>query len=130
MTFMGGLFALDTLVGRLKSYAERLELRPGAFFLLEQTLQRGEMPRGDAARVTGLKERSARDLLGTLVEGGILASDTRCRCASRWMRRRCSSRRCFPRLRRSGTAASEVEPDAEQKARIDAAEIAPGRHKW
>jgi Fic family protein len=76
MTFMGGLFALDTLVGRLKSYAERLELRPGAFFLLEQTLQRGEMPRGDAARVTGLKERSARDLLGTLVEGGILASDT------------------------------------------------------
>jgi Fic family protein len=76
VTFMGGLFALDTLVSRLKAYVERYDLKPEAFFLLEQILQRGELPRGVAARVTGLKERSARDLLGTLVEAGILASDT------------------------------------------------------
>jgi len=76
VTFMGGLFALDTLVGRLKAYVERRDLKPEAFSLLEQTLQRGELPRGDAARVTGLKERSARDLLGALVAEGILASDT------------------------------------------------------
>ena len=34
------------------------------------------MPLGDAAQVTGLKERSARDLLGTLVADGVLGSDT------------------------------------------------------
>jgi len=39
-------------------------------------LQRGELPRGDAGRVTGLKERSARDLLAALVSDGILGSDT------------------------------------------------------
>jgi hypothetical protein len=43
---------------------------------LEQALQRGELPRGDAGRVTGLKERSARDLLAALVDDGIVGSDT------------------------------------------------------
>ena len=76
VTFMDGLFALSTLTGRVKLYVDRRELRPEAFPLLEQILQRGEMPRGDAARVTGLKERSARDLLGALVADGILGSDT------------------------------------------------------
>ena len=73
--FMSGLFALDMLVGRLHLYVERRGLKPEAFALLEQTLQRGELPRGEAARVTGLRERSARDLLGALVADGILASD-------------------------------------------------------
>lgn len=54
----------------------RRELRPEGFHLIEQALQRGELQRGEAARVTSLKERSARDLLGSLVEDGILASDT------------------------------------------------------
>ena len=31
---------------------------------------------GEAARVSGLKERSARDLLAALVRDGILGSDT------------------------------------------------------
>jgi hypothetical protein len=73
---MTGLFALDTLVDRLKLYVPRRGLKPEAFALLEQTLQRGEMPRGDAARVTRLRERTARDLLGSLVSDGILASET------------------------------------------------------
>ena len=76
VTFMGGLFALDTLVDRLKLYVARRGLKPEAFVLLEQILQRGELPRGEAARVTGMKERSARDLLGTLVGDGIIGSDT------------------------------------------------------
>jgi len=76
VTFMSGLFALDTLLDRLKVYVARRELKPEALAILEQTLQRGELPRGDATRVTGLKERSARDLLGTLVADGILGSDT------------------------------------------------------
>ena len=76
VTFMTGLFALDTLVDRLKLYVARRDMRPEAFYLLEQTLQRGDLPRGEAARVTGLKERTARDLLGALVADGILDSET------------------------------------------------------
>ena len=76
VTFMSGLFALDTLVERLKLYVARRALKPEAFDLLAQTLQRGELARGEAARVTGLKERSARDLLGALVDDGILGSDS------------------------------------------------------
>jgi Fic family protein len=76
VTFMGDLFELETLLSRLKRYVERRGLKPEALPLLEQTLQRGELPRGDAKRVTGLKERSARDLLAVLVSDGILGSDT------------------------------------------------------
>jgi hypothetical protein len=36
----------------------------------------GEMPRGEAERITGLKERSARMVLSSLVEDGILGSQT------------------------------------------------------
>ncbi|MBI1206840.1 MAG: hypothetical protein GC191_06070 [Azospirillum sp.] len=45
--------------------------KPEAFDLLEQVLQRGE-----AAHITGFKERSARDLLTALVADDILSSDT------------------------------------------------------
>ena len=76
VTFMTELFALDTLVERLKAYVARREFKPEAFAQLEQALQRGELPRGDAARITGLKERSARELLAQLVADGILGSDT------------------------------------------------------
>jgi Fic family protein len=76
ITFMTDLFALDTLVDRLRLYTERRAWRPEAWLLLERVLQQGEVPRGDAARITGLRERSARDLLATLVADGILGSDT------------------------------------------------------
>jgi Fic family protein len=76
VTFMAGLFDLDTVIVRLKIYADRRDFKPAAFALLEQTLQRGELPRGEAARVTGLKERSARDLLSMLVVDGVLGSES------------------------------------------------------
>ena len=74
--FMNRLFALDTLVDRLKVYVVRHDMKPEAFHLLQQVLQRGEVPRGEAARITGLGERTARDLLGALVDAGVLGSDT------------------------------------------------------
>lgn len=74
--FMDGLFALDTLVGRLRDYVERRNLKPESFWLLEQVLQRGEVPRGDVQRITGLRERTARDLLATLVSDGVMGSET------------------------------------------------------
>jgi len=76
VAFMTGLFALDTLVDRLRLYAARRAWRPEAWLLLERVLQQGKLPRGDAVRITGLRERSGRDLLATLVADGILGSDT------------------------------------------------------
>lgn len=75
--FMGTLFDLDQLAGRLRVYAEQDErFRPEAIRILEEVLLRGEMQRGDAERVSGLKERTARTLLGDLLDDGILGSST------------------------------------------------------
>ena len=76
VTFMGDLFEFDHLAGRLKGYVERQQLKPLAFLILERVLLQGEMPRGEAERITGLKERGARMVLASLVEQGILGSDT------------------------------------------------------
>jgi hypothetical protein len=74
--FMGGLFELDGLGRRLHDYVEVRRLRPEATGILDEILVRGEMPRGDARRASGLKERAARDLLAAMVADGILGSDT------------------------------------------------------
>jgi len=76
VAFMGNLFEFDHLAGRLKLYVERQQLKPHAFHILERVLLQGEMPRGEAERITGLKERGARMILASLVEQGILGSDT------------------------------------------------------
>ncbi len=76
ITFMTGLFELETLIGRLRLYVGQRGLRGEAVPLLQHVLQRGEMPRGDAPRAAGLKERAARDLLAALVGDGILGSET------------------------------------------------------
>jgi Fic family protein len=76
VTFMESLFRLESLSTRLKRYQEVMAWKPEAACLLEAALLKGELQRGEAARVTGMKERSARLLLSTLVEDGILASDT------------------------------------------------------
>jgi hypothetical protein len=50
--------------------------RAEAGALLTETLHRGEIARGDAASITGLGERTARALLGTLVDHRLLGSDS------------------------------------------------------
>ena len=74
--FMAGLFEFDSLAMRLKSYVEARAIKPESFLILERVLLLGEMPRGEAERVTGLKERTARQVLSNLVEDGILGSAT------------------------------------------------------
>lgn len=77
VTFMGELFDLNNLAGRLRAHAERHpRLRPEAGRLLEEALLRGEFERGEAARITGLPERTARRTLADALEQGVLASDT------------------------------------------------------
>ena len=76
VTYMSDQFALDTLMERLKTYVAIKGFQPEAFTLLNQILQRGTVPRGEADAITGLKERRARSLLSALTADGILASDT------------------------------------------------------
>jgi len=75
--FMADLLALDTLAQRLRGYVERSEtLKPEAARLLEEALIRGELERGEAPRVTGLPERTARRVVNDVIARGLLASNT------------------------------------------------------
>ncbi len=75
--FMSSLFALGTLLERLRRYAERSEmLGSEAGRLLEEALMRGEFERGEASRITGLPERTARRVLNRAIAEGLLASET------------------------------------------------------
>jgi Fic family protein len=77
ITFMAGLFEIDTLARRLRALVERSEnLKPETARLLEEALIRGEFERGDAPRITGLPERTARRVMNDAVTAGLLASET------------------------------------------------------
>jgi len=75
--FMSSLFELDTLGRRLRAYVERSEkLKPESARLLEEALFRGEFERGEAPRITGLPERTARRVVNDVIAAGLLASET------------------------------------------------------
>ena len=77
VTFMSSLFDLPNLTGRLRLYVERSgRFKPEAFQLLEEAAIRGEFARGDADRITRLPERTARVVLGQLIDEGLLGSET------------------------------------------------------
>jgi Fic family protein len=77
VTFMSELFDLDNLTNRIRTFVARNErFKPPAAALLEQTLVRGEIERGEASRITGLPVRTAQRLLNELVAEGLLASAT------------------------------------------------------
>lgn len=77
VTFMSGLFEINTLARRFGAYVARSEhLKPEALPLLEEALIRGEFDRGQASRITRLPERSARRVLNAVLDEGLLASDT------------------------------------------------------
>jgi Fic family protein len=77
VTFMSELFEINTLARRLRSCVERSDtLKPEATRLLEEALQRGEFDRGEVARICGLPQRSARRVLKSVINTGLLASAT------------------------------------------------------
>lgn len=76
VAFMTKLFGLDTFRDRLGVYARLKGFRSEALRFLEQVVLRGQVARGEAPSLTGLKERTARDLLAALLADGILSSDT------------------------------------------------------
>jgi Fic family protein len=75
VSFMSDLFELDALQRRLQTYVARSEtLRPETARLLEEALIRGAFKRGEAPRIAGLPERTARRVLHDAVSAGLLAS--------------------------------------------------------
>lgn len=76
LVFMRKMFDIDGLTARLHAYVERDErLKPEAAMLLDAAVFRGEIERGAASSITGVPERTARRLLGSLERAGLLASD-------------------------------------------------------
>lgn len=74
--FMTDLYDLSQLSQRLTRWVERHDrLRPEAASLLRAALVRGEVERGEVRALMGLPERTARRLLGMLIDEGILSSD-------------------------------------------------------
>jgi Fic family protein len=74
---MSELFDIANLARRLRTYVDRSDsLRPEAARLLEEALIRGQFERGEASRIAGLPERTARRVLNDVVQEGLLASDT------------------------------------------------------
>ncbi|WP_249166389.1 Fic family protein [Bradyrhizobium sp. JYMT SZCCT0428] len=77
VTFMTGLFEIETLAQRMRNLVERSEqLKPEAARLLEEALIRGQFDRGEVPRITGLPERTARRVFNDVIAAGLLASDT------------------------------------------------------
>lgn len=77
VTCMTNLFDLRSLAQRLRAFVEgHAELKPEAAAVLTEVLVRGEVERGEASRITGLPERSARRVLNDVIAQGLLASAT------------------------------------------------------
>lgn len=74
--FMTGLFEIETLANRLRRCVIEAEIKPEGARMLEEALIRGQFERGEAARISGLPERSARRVLSDLVQASLLGSDT------------------------------------------------------
>lgn len=77
LRFMTGLFDLERLEQRIEQYVQdSLGLSADVAQIPLAVLRRGELARGEATRLTGRSERTARAALSGLVEAGLLASDT------------------------------------------------------
>ena len=75
VTFMASLFDLENLNQRFEIFVKKNDhLKPESMKLLQEALMRGQFDRGDAQRISGLPERSARRVLNELVGTGLLAS--------------------------------------------------------
>ena len=79
--YMTRMLALNRLEERIRrSFVMGLmgltNLRDEAAHLLVEALLKGEFPRGEAARISGLAERTARSQLSALVKAGLLVSDS------------------------------------------------------
>jgi Fic family protein len=77
-SFMTELFGLNTLRKRVEHYFQivRVDLKPESVRLFMHAMTEGEFDRMEAGRVTGMPERTARQVLTALVKEKFLISDT------------------------------------------------------
>jgi Fic family protein len=77
VSFMNRLFDLENMEERLTRYVrESLRLSDYAAAIPVEVLRRGELPRGEAGRITARPERTARAALSALISAGLLQSDS------------------------------------------------------
>jgi Fic family protein len=108
--FMSALLDFDGLQKRIIGYVDRQtvlgELQPESGYLLREVLLRGEVPRGEAARITGKAERTARRILKNLLEKRLLSAETE-KGPVRLSFPTCAVGYYFPRLYPEGVELSE-----------------------
>lgn len=80
VTFMERLVQADSLIGRVVRWAESEtaagRLVPRSDRLLEALLARGALERGEAERVVGASDRTARRVTSALIASGVVESDS------------------------------------------------------
>ena len=76
--FMAHMFALDKFKSRVEHFFKkvRFDLKPESVYLYLQAFTNGEFERMEAGRITGLPERTARNVLNQLIQEGFLVSNT------------------------------------------------------
>ena len=75
IAFMHGLFEFDALSRRLSAYAMTIADMPvEATYILRDLCLRGEIPRGELHRSTGLQERTTRTIIAKLAAAGLIGS--------------------------------------------------------
>jgi Fic family protein len=78
--FMSSLLDFDGLQKRIMGYVDRQaargELQAESGYLLREVLLRGDIPRGEASRITGRPERTARRILKDLLDKKLLFAET------------------------------------------------------
>lgn len=76
--FMAQLFSLEHFQARARGYFHRVrfDLKPESLYLYLQAFSTGEFERMEAGRLTGLPERTARNVLTAMLDEGLLESDS------------------------------------------------------
>jgi Fic family protein len=80
LAFMDELLALDGLRNRIAAYGRRLEsehaLPKGSAALLPELFLRGEITRGEVAKLCGVSPRTAQTITRSLLDRSLMVSDT------------------------------------------------------
>ncbi|MFM8342567.1 MAG: Fic family protein [Methylomonas sp.] len=76
ISFMESLYDFDSMELRLEKYIKTHQIRNEAINILKSVWRNGEVARGDAVASSGLGERTGRTVLASLIEKGVLGSDT------------------------------------------------------